>query len=127
MAISASKGKGMDHLSNQKEKLLPILVSRTVIFFFLMCIITIFLYLAGTIQGFIDSTQLFLLRLYTVLGIFLSVVSIVGMILNLQRLFRTKKTRYLLRAGVYILMVLFGAATVLAVMFIITVSEGTGV
>ena len=116
----------MDLIRNRKEKMLPVLVSRAVIFFFLMCVLTLLLYFAGTIQGFVDTTQLFLLRLYVVLGILLLLVSIFGMVLNLQRLVRTKKARYLLRALGYMLLVLFGIATVLAVMFIITVSGGTG-
>jgi len=107
-----------------KEKLLPIMANRTVIFFFVMCLLTIFLYAAGTIQGFIDSTQFALIRLYVVLGIFLTVCSGCGMFLNLGLLFRFKKTRYLLGAGLYILLVIFGAATVLLAMFIIAISEG---
>jgi len=114
----------MDFPRYLKEKLLPILISRTVIFFFLMCLFTLFLYFAGTIQGFIDSTQLSLLRLYTILGIFLTVTSVYGMALDLSRLFKHKKTRYLFRAGGYMLLVIFGAATVLAATFIITVSGG---
>jgi len=53
-----------------KEKLLILLISRTALFFFLMCLITIFLYIVGTVQDFIDSTQLFLLKFYCFLGIF---------------------------------------------------------
>ena len=117
----------MNSLRNQKEKLLPILINRTVIFFFIMCLLTLILYLAGTIQGFIETTQLFLLRLYTALGIFLAVISLVGIFLNLLRFFRAKKARYIFRAAGYLLLVFFGLATVLLVMFIITVSEGTGI
>jgi len=107
-----------------KEKLLPILASRTVIFFFAMCLLTIFLYVAGTAQGFIDSTQFALIRLYVVLGIFLIAASACGMLLNLGRLFMHKKIRYLARAGGYILLAIFGIATVLVAMFIIAMSEG---
>ena len=110
-----------------QEKLLPILVNRVVIFFFLMCLFTLFLYIAGTVQGFIDSTQLFLLRLYVILGIFLSVTSVYGMVLSLARLLKHKKNRYLFRAGGYMLLAIFGVATVLAALFIITVSEGNAV
>ena len=107
-----------------KEKLLPTLVNRTVIFFFLMCLFTLFLYFAGTIQGFVDSTQLGLLKVAVVLGIFLTVTSVYSMIFVLMRLFKLKKVRYLLRAGVYMLVAIFGAATVLAALFITTVSGG---
>ena len=107
-----------------KEKLPPILVSRTVIFFFLMCLLILILYVAGTVQEFIDSTQLTLLRLYVVVGVFLAIASVYGMILDLGRFLRMKKARYLFRAGGYLLLVIFGVATVLAAMFIITVSGG---
>ena len=107
-----------------KEKVLPILASRAVIFFFIMCLLTIFLYAAGTAQGFIDSTQFALIRLYVVLGIFLTVTSGCGMFLNLGRLFSYKKIRYLARAGGYIVLVIFGTLTVLAAMFILAISEG---
>ena len=116
----------MDFTRFLRKKLLPILASRTVIFFFLMCLLTLFLYSVGTKQRFTDSTQLFLLELYIVLGIFLSVSSAYGMILVIWRFFREKKIRYLLRAAGYLLLVLFGAGTVLAVIFIVTLSGGSG-
>ena len=109
---------------HRKEKLLPILASRTVIFFLTMCLLTFSLYVAGTVQGFIDSTQHALLRLYTVLGIFLTSTSMFGVVLDLRRFFKNKKIRYLLRAGGYVFLVLFGTATVLMAMFIITIAGG---
>ena len=111
----------------RQERLLPILVNRTAIFFFLMCLLTIFIYASGTVQDFIDTTQLFLLRLYVVLGVFLVITSAFGMLLDLLRFARLKKPRYLLRAGGYIFLAIFGVGTVLAVLFIITLSEGNRV
>ena len=107
-----------------KEKLLPILISRTAVFFFLMCLITLFLYAIGTNQGFIDSTQISLLRLYSVLGIFLVGSSIGGIAVNAVRFSRQKKARYLLRAGLYLLLALFGTVTVIFVMFVLALSPG---
>ena len=109
-----------------KEKLLPILVNRTVIFFFLMCLLTLSLYFAGTIQEFIDTTQLALLRLYAFFGIFLSITSCSGMVIDFWRFIKTKRSRYILRAGAYVFLIVFGAATVLVVMAIITMSGGDG-
>ena len=110
-----------------KEKLLYLLVNRLAVFFFLMCLLTLFLYTAGTVQDFIDSTQLFLLNLYFVLGIFLTIASVSGLLLDLNRFFRTKKTRYLLRAGGYVFLVIFGVVTVLAASAITAISGGNGV
>ena len=107
-----------------KSKFLPILVNRTVIFFFLMCLLTLAIYTVGTAQGFIDSTQLNLLKLYVVLGILLFVTAVFGFSLGLARFFGSKRTRYLVRAGGYLALVIFAAVTVLAVIFIITLSGG---
>ena len=106
----------------QKEKIFPILVSRTMIFLFFMAILTLLLYTAGTVQEFIDSTQVSLLRFYSVLGIFLAIISLCGAILDLGRFLKIRKPRYLLRAGGYILLVIFSVTTVLAAVLIITLS-----
>ena len=117
----------MDLSRRLKEKLLYILVNRIVLFFFIMCLLTLSLYIAGTIQNFIDSTQLSLLKLYEVLGIFLMVTSFCGIVLNIDRFVKIKMIRYLLRSGGYLLLVVFSIATVLLVMTIIAISGGSGV
>jgi hypothetical protein len=109
-----------------KEKLLPILINRTALFFFIMCILTLFLYVAGTVREFTDSTQFTLLALYSVLGIFLTITSISGIILDLIRFISSRKSRYFFRAGGYLFLVIFGAATVLAVIAILVLSGGDG-
>jgi len=105
-----------------KERLLPILVNRTALFFFVMSILTLFLYAAGTAQQFTDSTQFTLLALNSVLGIFLTITAIFGIIFDLGRFISAKKGRYLLRAGGYLFLVIFGAVTVLVVMAILALS-----
>ena len=112
----------LDHFL--KEKLHHILANRVVIFFFVLCLLTLFLYMAGTVQGFIDSTQLSLLSFYTILGIFLTITSLYAMVLNIRRLLKTKKTRYLIRALGYVFLVLFGIISELVIMFIITLVKG---
>ena len=109
---------------NLKEKLFPMLINRAVIFFLFMCLITIFIYVIGTLRGFVDSTQLALLRFYTVLGIFLTVMSICGAAIALRRFIKRREFRYLARAGGYVFLVILGAVTVLAVMFILIISKG---
>ena len=127
MVLPASKEKGRMVISrNLKEKLLPILVSRVVIFFFIMCLLTLFLYAAGTNQGFVDSTQLALLRLYLVLGIFLAVFSVCGCIVGIVRFLRIRKARYFFRACGYLLLAIFGAVTVIIAALIMTLSAGNG-
>ena len=114
----------MNFLKYRKEKLLPILVNRASIFFLLMCILTFSFYAAGNTQDFLDSTQLFLLRLYVILGTFLITSSFFGAILEIIRVFREKKIRYFLRASAYILMLIFGIISIMAVLFIIALSQG---
>jgi len=110
-----------------KNKLLYVLVNRTVLFLFVMCLLTLSLYAAGTIQGFIDSTQLFLLRLYEIFGIFLVATSFFGIVLDIERCVKMKKKRYLFRAGGYLLLVIFSITTVLTVMTITALSRGSGI
>jgi hypothetical protein len=121
---SFKQGKAVKLTRISGEKILPILVNRTVISIFLMCLLTIFLYTAGTIQGFIDSTQLSLLNLYSVLGILLIISSVCGAALGFDRFHKTKKARYLLRSSGYIIMLIFGIVTVFAVTAINAISIG---
>ena len=107
-----------------KEKLFPILINRTAVLFFIMCLLTLFLYLAGTIQGFVDETQFLLLKCYTVFGIFLSVASIPGIAIDFYRFLKTKKSRYALRAAGYTFLAVFGTATVFAAMAILAIATG---
>lgn len=116
----------MDFSRLLKEKLLHILINRSVIFFFMICLITLILYAAGTAQGFIDVTQLSILSFYVIPGIFLIVTSVAGMILSLKRLTKTGKFRYFLRALVYLFLAVFGTISVLAVKFIVTLTTGNG-
>ena len=110
-----------------EKKFLPLLISRTVIFFFVMCLLNMILYVIGTVQDFIDSTQLSLLRLHVVLGIFLTFSSLFGIGLDLKRFIKIRKWRYFIRSFGYLALVILGAATVLAAIFIITISGGNTV
>jgi len=110
-----------------KERLLPMLINRTALFFFIMSVLTLFLYAAGTVQEFTDATQSALLALYSVLGIFLTITSVSGIILDVTRFIGAKKGRYFFRAGGYLFLVIYGAVTVMAVMAILALSGGEGI
>ena len=110
---------------NFKDKLLPILVNRTVIFFFIMDLLAILLYAAGTVQGFSDSTQFALLRVFIIFGIFMVVASAYGIFVSLERYKKLKVFRYILRTLFYAFLVIFGLTTVLAANFILTLAAGT--
>jgi hypothetical protein len=106
------------------SKLFPSLVKRTVLFFFAMCLITIFLYITGTVQGFMDDTQLFLLRLGLGLGILLALSSFYGFVLDLVLFFRKKKIGFIFGAGLYAFLGILGALTAASAGFIISAAEG---
>ncbi|MDR2093938.1 MAG: hypothetical protein LBP76_00265 [Treponema sp.] len=108
----------------KKKPLIAVLVKRTVFFFFVMCILSIFLYGIGTDQDFTDISLLLLLRIAVIMGLFLGVGSIYGLALNLWLVFRRHKFRYLLGAGGYMLLGIFGAAVAVLGLFIITVAGG---
>jgi hypothetical protein len=92
-----------------KKPILAILVKRTALFFFVMCLLTVFIYGIGTVQEFMDITQLFLLRLSALLGIFLAVASFYGIILDFWLALYNRKFRYAGGAGAYMLLGIFGA------------------
>jgi hypothetical protein len=108
------------------RKILPILVSRVIFFFFLMCVFTVFLYATGTSQGFMDSSQAILLRIAACLGFSLAVGAVYGIVLDCVLFFSLKKIRFLGGAGLYLLMGSFGALTALGALFITTAAGGSG-
>jgi hypothetical protein len=108
----------------KKKPLIAVLVKRTVIFFFVMCLLSTFLYGIGTDQGFTDISLHLLLRIAVLLGLFLGVGSIYGLALNIWLVFRHHKFRYLFGVGGYMLLGIFGAAAAVLGLFIITVAGG---
>jgi hypothetical protein len=70
-----------------RKPLIFLLVKRGVSFFFLMDILTVFLYAAGTAQEFTDPTQVLLLRLSVLFGLLLGCGALYGIILNVYFFF----------------------------------------
>jgi hypothetical protein len=108
----------------EKKTIIEILVKRTVTFFFGICLLTLFLYGIGTAQGFMDITQLLLLRLSIVLGLFLGVGSVYGIVLALWLARKGLKLRYIGGIGGYLLLSLFGILVVLIAAFIVVAAGG---
>jgi hypothetical protein len=106
------------------NRLFSVLVNRTVIFFLAMCLISLFLYVTGTVQGFMDETQLFLLRLGVALSILLAFSSVYGLMLELILFFRKRRPRFIFGAGIYFLLGILGAAIAAAAGFILSASSG---
>jgi hypothetical protein len=117
-------------MSNQQimdnKPIIALLVKRTVLFFFAICVLTFFLYGIGIRQGFMDMTQFRLLRLSIIFGLFLGVGSFYGIALDVWLITRQKKLTYLTGVGMYVLMSLLGFAAAAIAAFILVVAEGNG-
>jgi hypothetical protein len=107
-----------------KKPILVILVRRAVLFFFFLCVLTVYLYGLGTAQQFMDETQLLLLRLSVVLGLSLAVGSLYGIILNGWLIVHKRKYRFLGSVGLYIALGIFGIAIVTLAAFIMVAAGG---
>jgi nitrate/nitrite transporter NarK len=110
----------------EKKPIIAILVKRTVFFFFILCVLTVFLYGIGTAQEFMDITQMFLLRVSVVLGLFQAVGSIYGLLLDLWFIFHDRKYRFLKDALMYSVLGILGVFVAAAGTFIVVVSGGSG-
>jgi hypothetical protein len=95
-----------------------------VLFFLVMCLITLFLYIIGTVQGFMDDTQLFLLRLGVALSILLALSALYGLALDLSLFFRRKRPRFIRGACLYALLGALGGIIAVSAGFIISASGG---
>jgi hypothetical protein len=116
---------GNQQIMNNKP-IITLLVKRTVLFFFAICVLTFFLYSIGIRQGFMDMTQFRLLHLSIIFGLFLGVGSLYGIVLDVWLIMRQKKLRYLTGIGMYVLMGLLGFAVAAIAAFILVVAEGNG-
>jgi hypothetical protein len=116
----------MKTVGPKKKPVIAILVKRTVLFFFFLSVLTVFLYVIGTAQEFMDRTQLLLLRISVVLGLCLAMDSFYGVILNLWFLIHNRKIRFIGSSGIYFLTGILGALMAVAAAFIIVTSGGNG-
>ena len=89
-----------------------------------MCLLTVFLYILGTVQEFMDDTQFLLLKLAGILGILLVASSLVSIILDLLFLLSNKKIRYLGGILLHIFFGIFGAGVAYTASFIVIVTGG---
>jgi hypothetical protein len=106
------------------SRLFSVLVNRTVLFFLVMCLINFFLYIIGTVQGFMDDTQFLLLRLGVLLGILLTLSSFYGFVLNLVLFFHRKRPRFIRGACLHAFLGVLGGIITVSTGFIISVSGG---
>jgi hypothetical protein len=108
-----------------KRRVFFVLLRAAILFFFGLCLFSLFLYAAGTRQTFTDDTQLLLLGLSRNLGLALSISSICGIIYCVLHIIRSPRLRLILRAGAYALLCLFGIGVEFLAAFIIAAAGGT--
>ena len=106
------------------EKYPVIIINRIAVFFFLMGLLSGFFYILVTSQGFLDETQLVLLRFAAFFGFMLIITAIIGFILDLIVFIKKRKIRYLLGCFLFIFFIACGAVMAYAAYFIIIFSEG---
>jgi hypothetical protein len=110
----------------EKKPILALLVKRTVFFFFIMCVLTVFLYGIGTVREFMDTTQEVLLRLAAVFGFLLAVGAVYGIGVDLWFILYKGKYRFFLGVGGYAALGIFGILVAAAATFIVVISGGNG-
>jgi hypothetical protein len=115
----------MKFIRPDQRPLVGLLVKRGTLFLALICALAVFLYAVGTMQGFMDSTQLFLLRLASFCALFLIPLCILGAAMDIPAAFRRPAAlRYLGGAFAYILLGAASAALAAAVSFILILVGG---
>ncbi|MDR1238639.1 MAG: hypothetical protein LBK27_00845 [Treponema sp.] len=108
-----------------KRRIFFILLRAAILFFFGLCLFSLFLYAAGTRQNFTDETQLLLLALSRNLGLALSISSVCGIGYCVWHIVRDSRFRLVVRAAAYLLLCLFGLAVEFLAAFIIAAAGGT--
>jgi len=95
------------------------------LFFFFMSLFSAFLYGVGVYQGFMDPTQLMLLRISVFSGLVLGILSLYGVVMGIWFLLRGRGLRHLAGIALYLVAGIFGVLTAVAAIFIITLAGGT--
>jgi hypothetical protein len=100
------------------------LIRGAVFFFAALAVLVLFLYGIGTRQVFMDTTQLFLLRLAMVIGILLAASAVYGVFLQLWLVFHRKQYRFFGGLCVYLALALAGIGLALLGGFITVIAGG---
>jgi hypothetical protein len=108
----------------EKKTLVSILIKRGAVFLAVLLLLTVFLYIIGTIQGFTDQTQLLLLDFSLMGGLSLAAASIYGLISSLWLILRGPNRRPFFWAGAYIVLGVFGMVITALAAFILVLAEG---
>lgn len=108
------------------KPLLVLLVKRTVILLFGLCLVFGFLYGVGSAQGFMASSLLFLLRGASTIGILVAIAAAYGCALNIGAALRWRSPRYLLSLLFYLAPAAIGLAVAFSATMLMVALAGTG-
>jgi hypothetical protein len=109
-----------------KKPVILVLLKGAALFFLGLCLLAVFLYVAGTRQNFMDSTQLLLIHGAVLTGIALGCISIYGIIAEIWFLIRSPGARLRFIGGIasYFFLVMVGGLVAAAGSFIAAVAGG---
>jgi hypothetical protein len=107
-----------------KKPAILTLINGAVLFSFGCCLLTVFLYAAGTRQGFTDRTQLFAIRAGVIAGLFLLIFSLYGIAARLWLIARRRSPVYLGGLAVCLVSGSLGALIATAGILIATAAGG---
>ena len=101
------------------------LTRNSIFLLFLMCMLFLLFYLIGNFQGFIDRSQLIILRVLTATSICLCIMSLIGFVLEIIFLFmKDKKSRHFLTMFFYLFTFVTGFALIIFSMVIRKIAAG---
>jgi hypothetical protein len=109
------------------KPLVLLLVRRGVFFLGTLCFLSGFLYALGTRQGFMDRTQILLLRLLAVLGMLLVTGTVFGIIVQVVFMILQKRPVFFGNLVWFLFFGLLGLIAALGAAFILILAGGNSV
>ncbi|MDR0388927.1 MAG: hypothetical protein LBH73_02540 [Spirochaetaceae bacterium] len=110
-----------------RKPLILLLVKRGVFFLGTLCFLTAFLYALGTRQGFMDRTQILLLRLLAVLGMLLITGTVFGVLTQVVFSILYKKPAFPRDLAWFVFFALIGLIAAFGAAFILVLARGNSV
>jgi hypothetical protein len=86
----------------------------------------ILLYVVGTMQEFMESTQIILLRFLVIMSIFISIGALYGSLLDVVFLFIKRQKQFFFGIIPYFLMIIFGLSVAVIASFLLVLVGGNG-
>ncbi|HCM26160.1 MAG: hypothetical protein A2Z99_11855 [Treponema sp. GWB1_62_6] len=108
----------------ERKPLIVLLVKRTAVFLLAVCALLVFIYAIGTAQDFLDSTQSFIIRGLSAIGLLLAVGSAYGFAIDIWIAVASRATRHLFGALSYLVLVFIGLGAAAFSAFLLSAIAG---